>query len=54
MTLIADVFSKLVSPKKVIRQISEKSRFPIPFHKQHGKGAQTLLQSGPRHLYHIY
>ena len=32
-------------------QISEKSRFRGPFHKQHGKQAQTLLQSRRRHLF---
>ena len=34
--------------------MSEKSSFRGPFNKQHGKRAQTLLQSWPRHLYHIY
>ena len=34
--------------------MSEKSRFRGPFHKQHGKRAQTLLQAGRGHLYHIY
>ena len=54
MTLIADVFPKLPSPKKGIALMSEKSRFRMPFHKQHGKRAQTLLQSGRHYLYHIY
>ena len=31
-----------------------KIQFRIPFHKQHGKRAPTLLQSGWRYLYHIY
>ena len=48
VTLIADVFPELPSRKKVIGKMSEKSRFRIPFHKQHGKRAQTLLQSGRR------
>ena len=34
--------------------MSEKSRFRGPFHKQHGKRAQTLLQCGWRHFCHIY
>ena len=34
--------------------MSEKSRFSAPFHMQHGKPAQTLLQSGRRHLCHIH
>ena len=54
MTLIRDVDPKLQIPKKVIRSISEKSRFRGPFHKQLGKPAQTVLQSERRHLYHIY
>ena len=33
--------------------MSEKSPFRAPFEKQHGKRAQTQLQSGQRHLYHI-
>ena len=53
MNLIADVFTKLGSPKNVIRCMSKKSRFSRPFDKQHGKLADTLLQSEPQHLYHI-
>ena len=34
--------------------MSEKSRFRGPFHKQHGKQAQTLLQCARRHFHHIY
>ena len=34
--------------------MSEKPRFRGPFHSQYRKRAQTLLQSGRRHLYHIY
>ena len=34
--------------------MSKKSRFRRPFHKQHSKGAQTLLPSGRKHLNHIY
>ena len=37
MTLIADVFPKLRTPKKVIKQMSEISRFRGHIHKQHGK-----------------
>ena len=53
MTLIGDVFPKLRTPKKVIRWMSEKSHFRGRFDKQLGKQAQTVLQSGRRHLYHI-
>ena len=42
MTLIGDVFPKLQTPKKVIRWMSEKSRFSGPFLKQLGKRAQTF------------
>ena len=45
MTLIAVIFPKLRSPKKVIIKMSEKSRFRGPFEKEQGKGAQTLLKS---------
>ena len=53
MTVIADVFPKLPSPKKVIRKVSVKSRFRGPYDKKHGKRAQTLLKSGLRYLYHF-
>ena len=52
--VIAHVFRKLPSPKKGIRSMSKKSPFRMLFHKQHGKRAQPLLQSGRRYLYHIY
>ena len=45
MTLIADVFPKLRTPKNVVRYMSKKSRFRGPVDRQHGKQAQTLLQS---------
>ena len=54
MTVIGDVFPKLRTSKKVIRWMYEKSRFRRAFHKEQGKQAQTQLQSGRRHLYHIY
>ena len=37
MILIADVFSKLSTPKEVFRLMSKKSGLKKPFHKQHGK-----------------
>ena len=37
---MADVFPKLLTPKNVLRSMSEKSRFRISFEKQHGKPAQ--------------
>ena len=54
MTLIAEVFPKLRSPKNKVRSISIKSRFKGSFKKQHGKRAQTLLKFAWQNLYHIY
>ena len=54
MTLIAEVFPKLRSPKNKVRSMSIKSRFKGSFKKQHGKRAQTLLKFAWQNLYHIY
>ena len=54
MTLIADVFRKLRSPKNKVRSISIKSRFKGSLKKQHGKRAQTLLKFAWQKLCHIY
>ena len=53
MTLIADLFAKLRTPKNVVIYLSKKSRFKGPFDRQHGKRVQTLLRSQPQHRYHI-
>ena len=53
MTLIADLFPRLRTPKNLVRYVSKKSRFKGPFHRQHGKRVQTLLRSQPQHRYHI-
>ena len=53
MTLIANVFLKLRSPKNVITYMSEKSIFRGPFHIQHVISAQTLLQSDRQQRYNI-
>ena len=53
MTLIADLFPKLRTPKNVVRYMSKKSRFKVSFERQHGKRVQTLLQSEPQHRYHV-
>ena len=50
MTDIADVFPQLRIPKNLVRYTSKKSLFRGPFHSQHGKRAQKLLQSN-RHLH---
>ena len=50
MTLIADVFAKLPTPKNVVSLMFKKSLFSGPFDKQHGKWDQTLLKSErPKH-----
>ena len=54
MTLIADFFPKLRTPKNVARYMSNKSRFKGLFDRQHGKRVQTVLQLGKQHCYHIY
>ena len=53
MTLIADLFPKLRTPKNVDRYMSKKSRFKGPFDRQHGKRVQTPLPSEPQHRYNI-
>ena len=52
-TLIADLFPKLRTPKNVVRYMSKKSRFKVPFDRKHGKRVQTLFPSEPQHRYHI-
>ena len=47
------LFPKLRTPKNVVRYMSKKSRFKVPFDRQHGKRVQTLLRSEPQHRYHI-
>ena len=44
MTLIAEVFPKLPTPKNIVTSVSKKFRFKGSFGKQHGKCAQTLLK----------
>ena len=53
MTLIADLFPKLRTPKNVVRYMSKNSHFKGPFDRQHRKRVQTLLRSDPQHRYHI-
>ena len=54
MTLMADVFPKLRTPKNVDREMSKKFCLRGPLDKQHGKRAQTLLESERQRLYHIF
>ena len=53
MTLIADLFAKLRTPKNVVRYMSKKSRSKGPFDRQLGKRVQTLLRSESQHRYHF-
>ena len=53
MTLLADLFPTLRTPKKGVRYMSKKSRFKGPFDRQHGKRVETLLRPEQRHRYHI-
>ena len=46
--------SEITDSKCVVKQMSEKSRFRVPFNKQHCKGDKTLLKSGPHHLNHTW
>ena len=54
MTLIADLFPKLRSPKNKVRSMSIKSRFKGTFQKEDGKRAQTFLKFAWQNLYQIY
>ena len=53
MTIIADLFPILRTPKNLLRYMSKKTRFKGPFDRQHGKLVQTLLRSEPQNRYHI-
>ena len=48
MTFIGDLFTKLRTPKNVVRYMSKESRFKGSFDWKHGKRVQTLLQSEKR------
>ena len=54
MTLIADVFPKLQTPKNMVRSMPKKYPFRGSIRKQHGKHAQTLFKFERQHLYHNY
>ena len=53
MTLIADLFPKLGSPKNVVRYMSKNSGFKVHFDRKHGKRVQKLFPSEPQHRYNI-
>ena len=54
MTLIAYLFLRLRPAKIVVRYMCKKSRFRLPFQKEHGKRVSTLFKSERQHLRHIY
>ena len=54
MTLRADVFRKLRTPKTIATSMPKKYIFRKTVEKEHGKGAQRLCKFEEQHLYHIY
>ena len=54
MTLIAYLFLRLRPAKNVVRYMSKKFRFRLPFQKEHGKRVSTLFKFERQNLYHIY
>ena len=52
--LIAHIFTKIPTPKNMVRSISKWSRFKGYFRKQHSKWAKTLFKFEWQHIYHIY
>ena len=54
MTVIADFFRKTRNPENVVRYMSKKTPFKVPFDSQHGKRVRTLLRSGQQHCHYIY
>ena len=54
LTVIADVFPTLWTPKNMVTSVSKNSRFKGSFGKQHGKCTKILLKFAWRQIYHIY
>ena len=54
MTLIAYLFLRLPPAKNMVRYMSKKFRFTLPFQREHGKLVSTLFKFGQQNLYHIY
>ena len=54
MTLIADIFRKLRTPKNMVRLMPKKSLFRVSFEKQHAQCPQRLFTFDGQPLYHIY
>ena len=53
MTLIADVFPKLWTPKNMIRSMHKKYRFRASVERQHAKCPQILFKFEGQPLYYI-
>ena len=53
MTLMADVFPKLWTPKIMVRSMHKKSCFRASVDKQQTKCVQTLYKLEGHHLYQI-
>ena len=53
MTLIADLFLNLQSPKNMVREISKEFLFRGPFDNKYRKWAETLFKAKRQHFYHI-
>ena len=47
-------FLKLRTPENVVKEMFNKSRLISTPDRQHGKWAETLIQSQREHLYHIH
>ena len=54
MTLIRYLFLRLPPAKNVVRYMSKKSAFRLPFQKEHGKRVSTLFKFERQNVYHIY
>ena len=54
ITLIADAFPKLGTPKNAFSSMPQKSLFRGIFEKQDGERVQTLCKFERQHTYHIY
>ena len=54
LTLIADVFRKLQTPKNIVRLMPKKSLFRSSVEKQDGECPQTLFTFERQPIYHSY
>ena len=47
------LISEITDSENVVRKMSKKSRFRLPFEKQHNKLVHPRLKCASQHLYHI-